>query len=260
MDDKQRIALVETRTVGDEPGVPRRLIRYQFGNHLGSASLELDDDGEVLSYEEYSPYGATTYQAVRDTRLSPKRYRYTGRSATRRAGSATTAPATTPRGWGAGRAPIRSASRAAPTSTATAVARPSTSAIPAASIRRPPATTRRSASPRSSPTSASAGSRATCGSTTCSPATGACPATSGSRPTCAPASCSTCPGCSCAPPGSPTCRVWRRSTPTSAGPVCACRAGSCSASCPGCTSRRGARRRYASPSPAASVWATCRGR
>src|SRR5205823_10560039 len=30
MDDKQRIALVETRTQGNEPGVPARLIRYQF--------------------------------------------------------------------------------------------------------------------------------------------------------------------------------------------------------------------------------------
>ncbi len=43
MDDKQRIALVETRTHGNEPGVPVQLIRYQFANHLGSASLELDD-------------------------------------------------------------------------------------------------------------------------------------------------------------------------------------------------------------------------
>ena len=39
MDDKQRIALVETRTQGSEPVSPAQLIRYQFGNHLGSASL-----------------------------------------------------------------------------------------------------------------------------------------------------------------------------------------------------------------------------
>ena len=42
MDDKQRIALVETRTQGSEPDVPTQLTRYQFGNHLGSAVLELD--------------------------------------------------------------------------------------------------------------------------------------------------------------------------------------------------------------------------
>src|SRR5262249_12495851 len=40
MDDRQRITLVETRTI-DSAGndrAPRQLIRYQFGNHLGSAS------------------------------------------------------------------------------------------------------------------------------------------------------------------------------------------------------------------------------
>ncbi|MEE4235831.1 MAG: toxin TcdB middle/C-terminal domain-containing protein [Anderseniella sp.] len=75
MDDRQRIALVETRTQGSAPA-PRQLIRYQHGNHLGSASLELDAQARILSYEEYSPYGSTTYQAV-DTE-TPKRYRYTG--------------------------------------------------------------------------------------------------------------------------------------------------------------------------------------
>ncbi len=75
MDDRQRIALVETRTQGNDPA-PRQLIRYQHGNHLGSASLELDAQARVLSYEEYSPYGSTTYQAM--TTETPKRYRYTG--------------------------------------------------------------------------------------------------------------------------------------------------------------------------------------
>jgi RHS repeat-associated protein len=79
MDDKQRIALVETRTLGDEPGVPGRLIRYQFANHLGSASLELDDQAQIISYEEYTPYGGTSYQAVRSRTETPKRYRYTGK-------------------------------------------------------------------------------------------------------------------------------------------------------------------------------------
>ena len=54
MDDKQRIALVETRTQGDD-GSPAQLIRYQFGNHLGSAILELDDQAQIISYEEYYP-------------------------------------------------------------------------------------------------------------------------------------------------------------------------------------------------------------
>ena len=81
MDDKQRIALVETRTLdtaGDDQA-PRRLIRYQFGNHLGSASLELDEQAQIISYEEYTPYGSTSYQAVRSQTETPKRYRYTGK-------------------------------------------------------------------------------------------------------------------------------------------------------------------------------------
>jgi RHS repeat-associated protein len=79
MDDKRRIALVETRTEGDEAGIPAQLIRYQLGNHLGSASLELDDQAQVISYEEYFSYGSTSYQTVRSRIETPKRYRYTGK-------------------------------------------------------------------------------------------------------------------------------------------------------------------------------------
>jgi RHS repeat-associated protein len=79
MDDRQRLALVETRTQGTEPGVPAQLVRYQFGNHLGSASLELDDQAQIISYEEYYPYGSTSYQAVQSgVEVSPKRYRCAG--------------------------------------------------------------------------------------------------------------------------------------------------------------------------------------
>ncbi|WP_218032361.1 SpvB/TcaC N-terminal domain-containing protein [Paenibacillus glycanilyticus] len=79
MDDKQRIVLVEMRTLGDEQDVPQRLIRYQFGNHLGSSSLELDEQAQIISYEEYAPYGSSTYQAVRSMTETAKRYRYTGK-------------------------------------------------------------------------------------------------------------------------------------------------------------------------------------
>lgn len=79
MDNKRRIALVETRTQGDD-GTPLQLIRYQFGNHLGSSSLEIDDGANVISYEEYLPYGSTSYQAVDKTiNAAAKRYRYTGK-------------------------------------------------------------------------------------------------------------------------------------------------------------------------------------
>jgi RHS repeat-associated protein len=50
-----------------------------LNNHLGSSSLEVNEDAEVISYEEYYPYGSTSYQAVRsDIEVSAKRYRYTG--------------------------------------------------------------------------------------------------------------------------------------------------------------------------------------
>ncbi len=78
MDDKQRVAVVETRTQGSD-GAPGQLLRYQFTNHLGSACLELDAAAQVISYEEYCPYGNTSYQAGHSTiEVTQKRYRYTG--------------------------------------------------------------------------------------------------------------------------------------------------------------------------------------
>ena len=76
MDDKQRIALVEAKTV---PALGQPLIRYQLGNHLGSASVELDKDGGLISYEEYHPYGTTSFQAKSAAEVSLKRYRDTGK-------------------------------------------------------------------------------------------------------------------------------------------------------------------------------------
>jgi RHS repeat-associated protein len=78
MDGQRRIALVETRTQGSD-GSPAQLTRYQFSNHLGSASLEVDEAGQIISYEDYYPYGSTSYQAVRNQTDAPKRYRYTGK-------------------------------------------------------------------------------------------------------------------------------------------------------------------------------------
>lgn len=76
MDDRQRISLVETRTIGLD-AAPQKLIRFQFGNHIGSTLLELDEKAQIITYEEYAPYGSTTYQAVRSQTETPKRYRYT---------------------------------------------------------------------------------------------------------------------------------------------------------------------------------------
>ncbi|QPF72251.1 toxin [Roseateles sp. DAIF2] len=76
-DDTRRVALIETRTQGNEPGVPPRKIRYQFPDLL-SAVLELDEDAAIASYEEYTPFGSTAYQAVGATVEVPKRFRFGG--------------------------------------------------------------------------------------------------------------------------------------------------------------------------------------
>ncbi|HLG56083.1 MAG TPA: SpvB/TcaC N-terminal domain-containing protein [Vicinamibacterales bacterium] len=75
MEARQRVALIEMRTVGDD-GSPLKLVRYQLGNHLGSCSLEIDQTGAIISYEEYMPYGSTSLQAARSQIHGPKRFRY----------------------------------------------------------------------------------------------------------------------------------------------------------------------------------------
>jgi RHS repeat-associated protein len=81
LDDKQRVALVETKTQDASSSITSNnsLMRYQFGNHLGSASLELDEAGQVISYEEYFPFGSTSYQSVRSQTETTKNYRYTAK-------------------------------------------------------------------------------------------------------------------------------------------------------------------------------------
>jgi RHS repeat-associated protein len=80
MDDKQRIAIVETKIIENQFRIsnPDTLLRYQLSNHLGSSCLELDKKGSLISYEEYHPYGITAFQ-LQKGEVSSKRYRYTGK-------------------------------------------------------------------------------------------------------------------------------------------------------------------------------------
>ena len=53
--------------------------RYQYSNHLGSSTLELDEQTRVISYEEYHPYGTAAFRMLNSNIRAPaKRYRYTG--------------------------------------------------------------------------------------------------------------------------------------------------------------------------------------
>ena len=97
-DDTGRIALVDTKTYdGGVIGSPTNEIRYQIGNHLQSASLELDNSAAIISYDEtacgsrsplkairhseqYHPFGTSAYRLGRtSTEVSLKRYRYVGK-------------------------------------------------------------------------------------------------------------------------------------------------------------------------------------
>jgi RHS repeat-associated protein len=82
---EQRVLLVDDVLQTDKrhsdgtPYAPIAHFRYQYSNHLGSACLELDDHHEIISYEEYHPYGTSAYRAAKqDIEAPPKRYRYTG--------------------------------------------------------------------------------------------------------------------------------------------------------------------------------------
>src|SRR6056297_3074687 len=72
-DDQKRIAMI------DNDGTTET-IRYQIDNHLGSASLELDQNAATISYEEYHPFGTTSYRSGRsEAEVSLKRYKYVGK-------------------------------------------------------------------------------------------------------------------------------------------------------------------------------------
>lgn len=76
-DDTGRIAMIDTRNDVDD-NTEERTVRYQMGNHLGSASLETNHAGDVITYEEYHPYGTCAYRAQNTKiKVAAKRYGYT---------------------------------------------------------------------------------------------------------------------------------------------------------------------------------------
>ena len=75
MDDAARVAIIDSDIYNST-----QTQRYQFSNHLGTATLEMDDKANVISYEEYYPFGSTSFQCGPDAiTVSLKRYRYTGK-------------------------------------------------------------------------------------------------------------------------------------------------------------------------------------
>ena len=80
-DDARRICMVETLTLsaGSAPSPITPRYRFQYDNHLGTACVECDTSGGVISYEEMHPYGTSSYRAFQSSFVSAKRYRYTGK-------------------------------------------------------------------------------------------------------------------------------------------------------------------------------------
>ena len=84
-DNTGNIAQVDTKTLdldNEDTANPlnKPLIRYQYSNHLGSVMLETDGDGNPISYEEYHPFGTTSYWSAKPGfDISLKRFRFSGK-------------------------------------------------------------------------------------------------------------------------------------------------------------------------------------
>ncbi|MEO8157223.1 MAG: toxin TcdB middle/N-terminal domain-containing protein [Betaproteobacteria bacterium] len=82
---EQRVLLVDDvlktdRAHADNTSYKTELVfRYQYGNHLVSTCMELDDHAKIISYEEFHPYGTSAYRVMKsEIEALAKRYRYTG--------------------------------------------------------------------------------------------------------------------------------------------------------------------------------------
>ena len=78
-DESLAMVLQEVKTVNGGSPIenPITISRYQYGDQLDSAKLELNQSAEVLSYEEYHPFGTTSFEMhTNDSEVSLKRYKY----------------------------------------------------------------------------------------------------------------------------------------------------------------------------------------
>ena len=81
-DNENRVALIETTTIKEGSTLERPPVefRYQLTSGAKSVTIETDAEGRLITYEEYHPYGTTSYRAARGfAEVSPKRYRYAGK-------------------------------------------------------------------------------------------------------------------------------------------------------------------------------------
>jgi RHS repeat-associated protein len=82
MDNKSCVAIIHyIATDKQNPAKEKtRKCRFQMNNNLGSVSLELDKNAQLISYEEYFPYGGTAIiTGVSQAEVKLKEYRYSGK-------------------------------------------------------------------------------------------------------------------------------------------------------------------------------------
>ncbi|MGI9920196.1 RHS repeat domain-containing protein [Vibrio owensii] len=66
--------------IGLPSGVTNHQLRYNYSNHIGSHSLELNNHADILSQEEYYPFGGTAiWSAKSDVEAKYKFVRYSGK-------------------------------------------------------------------------------------------------------------------------------------------------------------------------------------
>ena len=80
MDNKKRAAIIDIPIIKPAGSTEQQITRYQYDNYLGSVSLELDEAANLVSYEEYFPFGSSSYSVTDNLReIAAKQYRYTGK-------------------------------------------------------------------------------------------------------------------------------------------------------------------------------------
>ncbi len=78
MDGKTCVLIAHYCAIGKEAGT--RKLRFQMSDNLGSITSEYDKDAQLISYEEYFPYGGTAIIAgSNQAEVKLKDYRYSGK-------------------------------------------------------------------------------------------------------------------------------------------------------------------------------------
>jgi RHS repeat-associated protein len=82
MDDKTCVAIIHYFTTDQQNPEKENVMqsRFQLGNYLGSVSLETDANAQIITYEEYFPYGGSAIiTGSSQSEVNLKEYRYAGK-------------------------------------------------------------------------------------------------------------------------------------------------------------------------------------